>query len=254
MDIAKIRKKAREKEQGETTEKAPAAPPVGQEEIPEAGPTAPPAVGEAPAERKEEKKKEQKEEKREEVPHTPPLTGKTEEAPSEAVPAEQEKEEAAESGGDILELLTFRLSREEFAFQVSEVEEIVRHQSITRVPSLPDYVLGITSLRGKIIPVIDLKKRLALSDTAGDREEAVAESEGNGGGKKKILIIAGPKGLIGATIDKVIGVVRLARENLLEPPSHLTEEELKCIGGVVILDKRFISTIRAEDALNIEVG
>jgi purine-binding chemotaxis protein CheW len=239
MDIAKIRKKAKERAEEKTPEKAPVAPPAPEEKTPEKASVMPPAA---------------REEKIEEVPLAPPVTGDAGEALPAAVPAEQEKEEAADTGETALELLTFRLSREEFAFRVSEVEEIVRHQSITRVPSLPDYVLGITSLRGKIIPVIDLKKRLALSDTAGAQGAAGPERTRREDGKKKILIIAGPKGLIGVTIDKVMGVVRFPQENLLEPPAHLTEEELKCISGVVILEKRFISTIRAEDALDIEGG
>ena len=65
---------------------------------------------------------------------------------------------------ELVELLTFSLSNEEYAFRVSDVEEVLRMQKITMVPTMPDYVLGITSLRGKIIPVIDLKTRLSLQE------------------------------------------------------------------------------------------
>src|ERR1700690_1188162 len=110
----------------------------------------------------------------------------------------------------ITELLTFSLDKEEFAFKVSHVEEIVRFQRITILPSVPDYVSGITSLRGKIIPVIDLKTRLALQKRS-SRESAHPELSGYAGdiGKGKIIILSGPKGLIGTIIDRVIGVVRL---------------------------------------------
>jgi purine-binding chemotaxis protein CheW len=229
MDLAKIRKKARAKEKVQNSEAKPLAPPFEPET--------------AGADRKAE-----------DVPQEP-VVARDAEAPPPAVgsPEVQEEETAAETAEDILELLTFRLSNEEFAFKVSEVEEIVRYQSITRVPSLSDYIIGITSLRGKIIPVVDLKKRLALSAPLDDGAKASPEREEREVAGKKILIIAGPKGLIGATIDKVLGVVRFSRGNLLDPPAHLTEEELKFINGVVILEKRFISVIRAEDALNIEV-
>ncbi|MDP2278470.1 MAG: chemotaxis protein CheW, partial [Nitrospirota bacterium] len=60
----------------------------------------------------------------------------------------------------IVELLTFQLAAEEFAFRISEVEEIFIPQQITMVPKAPDYILGITSVRGKVMPVLDLKKRL----------------------------------------------------------------------------------------------
>ncbi len=157
--------------------------------------------------------------------------------------------EAAEDREDVAELLTFSLSKEEFAFRVSEVEEIVRHQRITKVPTMPDYVLGITSLRGKIIPVIDLKTRIVFRGAQGDE---AAPDPGNFDGRMKILILLGPKGPIGATVDGVMGVVRLPRGEILEPPAHLLEEERKFVDGVVILDKRFVSIVRCEEALKIE--
>jgi purine-binding chemotaxis protein CheW len=161
----------------------------------------------------------------------------------------------SENNGGITELLTFSLAREEFAFKVTEVEEIIRFQRIAIVPTMPDYVAGITSLRGKIIPVIDLRTRLALKDDGEEpRVMPTADADGLIEGKGKIIILSGPLGLIGAIIDKVIGVVRLPDDVILEPPAHLTENETRFIEGVVIVDKRFISIVRSEDALNIEIG
>jgi purine-binding chemotaxis protein CheW len=142
---------------------------------------------------------------------------------------------------DVIEILTFSLLKEEFAFKISQLAEIVRPQRITVVPQLPKYVLGVTSLRGKVIPVLDLKLKLSLTDKS---------SESNG--KEKILIIKGLKGPIGATIDKVIGVVRVARNEIVPPPSHLTEAELKFIEGIAVVDKRFISIVNMEEAVAID--
>ena len=231
MDIAKIRKKA--KEQG--AEKRPEEPPVRPESGAE---TVPPVVEEA-------------------------AEAMVVEAPEEVLPGADDStktEEAhllfegemAEAGEVQLELLTFRLASEEFAFRVEEVEEIVRLQKITPVPSVPSYMVGVTSLRGKIIPVIDLKVRLNLGkplQAAGGGTDPDGESTSG-----KILIIAGPEGLIGAIIDRVIGVVRLPRHDVLEPPAHLTEAEKKFIEGIVILEKRFISVIRSAETMDIEIG
>jgi len=142
---------------------------------------------------------------------------------------------------DVIEILTFSLWKEEFAFRVSQLEEILRPQQITMVPKMPKYVMGITSLRGKIIPVIDLKTKLSFTDKPSDISNAM-----------KILIIKGPNGPIGAVVDKVIGVVRIAKSDIIPPPSHLTETELKFIEGVTMLDKRFISIIQMEEAIKIE--
>jgi len=234
MDIAKIRKKARAKQQEGTAGEVQRGLPAGPQ--------------------KEEIVPQVEEDLREPVVDEPARDDLQGEPAFQSVAgAEAQEEEAAETEADTLELLTFRLAREEFAFHVSEVEEIIRHQSITRVPTLPDYVLGITSLRGKIIPVIDLRKRLSLREQTDEGRDTNMESDEREGTKEKVLIISGPKGLIGATIDNVMGVVRLPQSSLLDPPAHLSEEEVKFIAGVVILEKRFISVISSEDALNIEV-
>ena len=157
---------------------------------------------------------------------------------------------------EMVELLTFSLSDEEYAFRVPKVEEVIRSQLITFVPTMPGYALGITSLRGKIIPVIDLKTRLNLQgkDPAMNGLGDDPEAEMKRGREMKIMIIDGPKGLIGATIDRVIGVVRLPLSEILQPPGHLDENGLKFIEGIVVLKKRFISIIHSEAAMDIEIG
>ena len=240
MDIARIRKKAKEKEEkGKAAEAVPPdreAPGTPQVRVSHEVP-----APEVPGDRDEE---------------TPFLPGAEERRDEAAAPprgedAGQMPSEPKEGHGketEALELLTFSLSREEFAFRVSEVEEIIRFQRITRVPTMPDYVRGITSLRGKIIPVIDLKTRLALKGAEGLQEERSEKKEDG-----RILILSGPRGMIGATIDKVLGVMRFPEGTILDPPSHLTENELKYVEGVVILEKLFISIVRSDAALDIEL-
>lgn len=237
MDIAKIRKKAlsRGTEQ-KPREKAP-APAPGEEEKkePEKEPEAVEEIDVAQGE----------------IP--PDEAGGRDEGQGgipedETVPADETEE--------LVELLTFSIAREEFAFGVPEVEEILRLHTITRVPTMPDYMLGITSLRGKIIPVIDLKTRLNLRETPAAALSSAEgrEAEKNNGAVRKILIIAGPKGLIGVTIDRVTGVVRLPVSEILEPPGHLNEDERRFIKGIAVLGKRFVSLIRTEAAVDIETG
>jgi len=250
MDIAKIRKKARAQEAGKPAETeetgqtgrveepVPSTEAVPEQEVREPAPEAPES-------------------------YEPPAASGPADAAEPPAGDQPAKTETAGNGVDsdddegIAELLTFSLGKEEFAFRVPEVEEIIRFQRITVVPSCPEYVSGITSLRGKIIPVIDLRTRLALKQDAdgdkdGETDTYVTDSDGMIHGKGKIIILSGPLGLIGAIIDKVLGVVRLPGDYILEPPAHLTEEETRFIEGVVIVDKRFISIIRSADALTIE--
>ncbi|HET6516131.1 MAG TPA: chemotaxis protein CheW [Thermodesulfovibrionales bacterium] len=139
-----------------------------------------------------------------------------------------------------IELLTFALAREEYAFRIDDVHEIIKPQRVTKIPRSEHYLIGITSLRGRIIPVLDLKKRLSLVE---------------GGAKntrQKILILKGPKGPIGAMVDRVIGVIRPQASKIGETPAHLKEGETKFIEGVALLDGRFISIIKTTEAMNIE--
>ncbi len=142
---------------------------------------------------------------------------------------------------EIIEILTFSLMNEEFAFKITKLDEILKYQRITNVPKMPKYVLGITSLRGKIIPVISLKVRLSIVDEQENDEK-----------KSKILILKGPKGPIGAIVDKVNGVIRMPKSELLPPPTHLSEAEAKYIEGVAVIDTRFISILNTEEVISIK--
>ncbi len=146
----------------------------------------------------------------------------------------------SEKTEEVVEILTFRLMKEDFALRISHLEEILRYQRITKVPKVPKWVLGLTSLRGKVIPVVDLKLKLSLTGESSNIDQ-----------KGKLLIIKGPKGPIGAAVDKVIGVVRITKSEILPPPSHLSETELRFIDGVAIVDKRFVSIINMEETVSL---
>jgi purine-binding chemotaxis protein CheW len=145
-----------------------------------------------------------------------------------------------ETVDSMVELLTFTLAKEEYAFRVGDLQEIIRPQRITRIPKSEAYLLGITSLRGKIIPVIDMKKMLSL--------DGKTEEEGT---KQKIAIVKGPKGPIGALIDRIVGVIRPLASQIVESPAHLPEAEMKYIEGVVVVEGRFISILRIEEAITL---
>ncbi len=143
---------------------------------------------------------------------------------------------------EIIEILSFKLLQEDFAFKISQLEEILKPQRITKVPKTPKYLMGITSLRGKVIPVIDLKLKLSLTDNPSTIDH-----------KGKILILKGPKGKIGVAVDSVTGVMRLEKSEIQPPPSHLTEAELRFIEGVAIMNKRFVSIINMEEITDIKL-
>ena len=246
MDIAKIRKKIQQKNKEAEEASLP-----GAEEQAIPAKQAVEENTEGPQARLQEPAQEQETAQAEAVSKV-----KAADAGEKAVETVDEKDKADDVNDAMLELLTFSISNEEFAFRVPEVEEILRFQNITRVPTLPDYVLGITSLRGKIIPVIDLELRLGIKNKSAVIEDKNMEEtpDTEKTSNKKILIIDGPKGMIGAIIDRVEGVIRIPRNKVLTPPAHLTETQLKFLEGVVIFEKRFISMIKAEDTLIMDIS
>ncbi len=241
MDIAKIRKKIKEgkEEKGKSQEESPEVAPSSEE--------ADIRRSEKPVTKESSAVHEQQDETEEATSHEtislPARSGINETAPLAKIA------ETEDTGEEIVELLTFHLSTEEFAFRVFDIEEILRFQRIMPVPKVPDYILGITSLRGKIIPVIDLKKRLSIN---GKGETVLADLQADNS-RKKILTLKGPKGPVGAVIDKVRGVIRISPSEIVEPPAHLSEAELIFIEGVVLYNSRFISVIRMEKILEINL-
>jgi purine-binding chemotaxis protein CheW len=234
MDIARIRKKVKQKTKKDVAEEKPVRESASAEEHPP---------------------------EKDQADETDGTTGipedfveKNARAPKDEHDPDKDSADEPESKDELLELLTFSLANEELAFRVAEVEEIVGLQRITRVPAVPEHVFGITSLRGKIIPILSLRKRLGLKDdllTVKDINDLVKrDNEKNKSGK--IIIISGPKGFIGAVIDNVIGVVRIRVDEMLDPPGHLSEYQIKLIEGVVVYEQRFISVIRADETMNIE--
>jgi purine-binding chemotaxis protein CheW len=246
MDIAKIRKKLKEEEKEETkeTQEERHLEPEGEIEQPEVT-SETNEVEQQKIEKTEEKIQEESIEKKEATKdlEEPEGTERLEDEKEEFVETKERKEEIAtglkpEETEEVLEMLSFRLLKEEFAFKINQIAEILRYQRITKVPKTDKYILGITSLRGKIIPVIDLKVKLSLLEMPQEIEN-----------KGKILILKGPKGSIGVLVDDVIGVLRIAKKDLQPPPTHLTEKEMKYIEGVAIMDKRFISIINMEEII-----
>ena len=240
MDIAKIRKKLKEsetkskeaqengqisQEQKEKTKK-----PKVKETTPEAAPDSPAEETVLDTEKKAPQEEAQVESIQEEVTEE---KVKTPQVVEKLVPEKTE---------EIIEILTFSLLKQEFAFRISELDEILRYQTTTKVPNVPIYLLGLTSLRGKVIPVLDLKVKLSLIDKPLNEKH-----------KGKILIVKGPKGPIGVAVDKIIGVVRVSKSEILPPPSHLSESEMKFIYGIAIVDKRFLSIINMEEAISFNI-
>lgn len=109
------------------------------------------------------------------------------------------------------QILTFKLGEESFAVRVEQVREILDPPDITRVPQMPDYMLGVLNLRGNVVPVVDLRRKFGMAAAVPTRDSCVIVIEVDCGGEQTV---------IGAFVDAVQEVLELAPE-LVEPPPRM---------------------------------
>lgn len=127
----------------------------------------------------------------------------------------------------ILQLVTFSLGGEKYAVDILKVQEINRMKEITRVPNAPYYVEGVINLRGKVIPVISLRKKFGLPE-----EEETAE--------QRIMIMDIQGITLGLIVDSVSEVLRISTD-IVEPPPLMTYSvSSEFIWGIAKLEDRLI--------------
>jgi purine-binding chemotaxis protein CheW len=145
------------------------------------------------------------------------------------------------SGDLLLQLVSFSVAAEEYGLDILRVHEIIRTQPLTRVPNLPDYVEGVINLRGKVIPVIALRRRLGIESAPPDKNTRVVVVEIHGQ-------------TIGFIVDAVSEVLRI-RADTVEPTPRIGTVEREYISGVGKLDSRLLLMLDLEQLMNqAEIG
>ncbi|MCP4536575.1 MAG: chemotaxis protein CheW [Chloroflexi bacterium] len=111
------------------------------------------------------------------------------------------------------QLVVFNLGNENYGVDIAAVDGIVKMQSITSVPHAPSFVEGITNLRGKVLPVIDLRKRFGLPPGEVTKDTRIVNVEMVHGDDQ-------PSVKVGMVVDAVSEVLRVSSEDI-EPPSSI---------------------------------
>jgi len=106
-----------------------------------------------------------------------------------------------------LQLVSFYLGGEENGIDILRVQEIIRMQAISRIPKAPEYVEGIINLRGKVIPIINLRMRFGLEKKENDKQT-------------RIIVVKIEGKILGLIVDSVSEVIRLPT-SMIEPPSPI---------------------------------
>jgi purine-binding chemotaxis protein CheW len=131
----------------------------------------------------------------------------------------------------LLQLVGFMIGKEYFGVDILMVQEIIRSTPITSVPNSPDFIEGVINLRGSIIPVIDLRKRLNISKNLKNLNQD----------DTWIMILDVEGRVTGFIVDKVTEVLKINDESI-EPPPEIVVAGLKSqyIRGVCKIDKRLL--------------
>ena len=136
-------------------------------------------------------------------------------------------------------MVSFQLANEHYGINILNVQEIILVSKITSIPEVPSYVEGLINLRGKVIPVIDLRRRFGMS--AGDYDE-----------NTRIIVTNTSERTIGLVVDAVHEVLRLDGNQIEPLPAGLTNVNASYITGVVKLEDRILILLDTEVVISDE--
>jgi len=132
----------------------------------------------------------------------------------------------------------FELSDEDYGLEIASVESIIKLQPITSVPHAPDFVEGVTNLRGRVLPVIDLRKRFNVEIDPGQETKR--------GKDTRIIVMTMNGTMLGMIVDAVSEVLRVSEEAIEPLPDMTTTINEGFITGVAKLENRLVILLDLE--------
>jgi len=136
----------------------------------------------------------------------------------------------------IRKFVAFRLEGDPYAVPIERVREIVRIRSITAVPRVPREVRGVISLRGEIVQVVDLRRRLGMCEREPTRSS-------------RIIVLHGEdQDVAGVLVDEVTDVLRVEEEAVQAPPGGASE----FVSSLCDRDGSFVSVMSLERVMNLD--
>jgi len=139
-----------------------------------------------------------------------------------------------------IQLVSFKIGNEEHGINVLKVREIIRMSNITRVPNTPDFIEGVINLRGKVIPIISLRKKFNLPEAENDS-------------RTRIIVMDMDNELMGFIVDSVAEVIRIAISEIQPPPPIVTGGiDQECLSGVINHADRLLVLLNLEKMFSTE--
>jgi len=140
---------------------------------------------------------------------------------------------------DMLQIVSFKIGTEEFGVDILRVQEINRLVQITQVPNAPDFVEGVMNLRGRVVPVINLRKRFGFAQKEYDKNT-------------RIIVVELDGKIVGFIVDSVSEVLRISKSVVEPPPDLIAGVGSEYITGIAKLDDRLLILLDLERVLTIE--
>jgi purine-binding chemotaxis protein CheW len=152
-----------------------------------------------------------------------------------------EKLDRKKDAASEMQLVVFDLASESYGVDIGDVREIIRMQAITRTPGAPQYVEGIINLRGQVIPIVDLRKRLDLkaSEQTGD---------------SRIVWVTINEHDVGVIVDAVTEVLRIPVSSIEPPLAMISNVDTDFVEGIAKLEERLIILLDLSKILTMGVS
>ena len=150
-------------------------------------------------------------------------------------------EEAGAVTDEVSEMLRFRLGREEYVIDIMEIKEIIKPRDTTEIPHAPDFITGVLSLRGLIVPVFDLRLRLHM------------ESSGSSG-KERVIVVRNGDGYRGLLVDEVVQVVKIPVSAMENPPAVLDGIDREFVSGLGRFEGKMLIMLCLDKVLDTSLG
>lgn len=146
---------------------------------------------------------------------------------------------STESANEILQLVSFKIGDAEFGVDILKVQEINKMMELTIVPNTPPFIEGVVNLRGRIIPVINLRSRLGLKPKEYNSET-------------RIIVVELEDKTIGFIVDEVKEVLRIPKSITEQPPEIVSGVDAEYITAIGKLEDRLLILLELDKILTIE--
>jgi len=144
---------------------------------------------------------------------------------------------------DDQKLLTFSLGSEGYGVSILKVKEIIGMMEITPVPRTPEFIKGVINLRGKIIPVMDLRVKFGMEEKEYNERTCIIVAE---------VDIKGTQKLLGVVVDMVSEVVTISDDQIEPPPEYGTAVEHNSILGIGKIKDRVVIILDIDEVFVCE--